>query len=335
MHAVCKKCGEMLILKSRTIGPSVRLLHEDKPLTYTCDKCKSMKNIKIIMTVGLPASGKSTWAHQMQKDNPGKFKLVSKDDLRLLLDSGVWSSKNEDFLLEIRDSIIIKSLQEGYDVIVHDTNFGDKHFRDINIIASLMSSDDKRNVTVETKDFTDAPVQECIKRDALRGDKSVGKKVIIQMYDKYVKKEVVLEQDKNAPKAVCVDIDGSLSDSKGRRGFYDWNKVHLDDCNEYLANVIRLMSKTYKVIVLSGRDGSCYDLTKKWLEDNNIPFDMLLMRKVGDMRPDDIVKEEIFDEFILGKYYVESIFDDRMKVTRMWRRKGLNVFQLGDPEIEF
>ena len=50
--------------------------------------------MKLIMTKGLPASGKSTWAKQYLDDNPGT-KRVNKDDLRAMLDNGKWSKRNE------------------------------------------------------------------------------------------------------------------------------------------------------------------------------------------------------------------------------------------------
>ena len=45
----------------------------------------SEKN-KVILTVGLPASGKSTWAKEQVSQNPGQYKRVNKDDLRAMLD---------------------------------------------------------------------------------------------------------------------------------------------------------------------------------------------------------------------------------------------------------
>lgn len=37
--------------------------------------------IKVIMTKGLPASGKSTWAKQLIEENPNVYKRINKDDL--------------------------------------------------------------------------------------------------------------------------------------------------------------------------------------------------------------------------------------------------------------
>jgi len=54
---------------------------------------------KVILTKGLPASGKTTWAKKVLKDNPGAYKRINKDELRLMLDGGKWSHDNEKFIL--------------------------------------------------------------------------------------------------------------------------------------------------------------------------------------------------------------------------------------------
>lgn len=42
----------------------------------------------------------------------------------------------------------------------------------------------------EYKDFTDVPVETCIERDKLRpGDESIGEAVIMNFYNKYLKKD--------------------------------------------------------------------------------------------------------------------------------------------------
>src|ERR1035437_3369332 len=88
-----------------------------------------MKNnkLKIIMTRGLPGSGKTFFAKEFIKKNPS-FKRVNKDDLRLMIDDGKWSKDKEKFIIEARDELVKISLDGGFSVIVDDTNLSPKHF---------------------------------------------------------------------------------------------------------------------------------------------------------------------------------------------------------------
>ncbi len=43
------------------------------------------------------------------------------------------------------------------------------------------------------------------------------------------------------------------------------------------------------------------------------------MRKENDGRKDAIIKRELFDAEIAGKYFIEFILDDRNQVVNMWR----------------
>ena len=52
------------------------------------------------------------------------------------------------------------------------------------------------------------------------------------------------------------------------------------------------------------------------------------MRKSSDSRGDQIVKSEILEKEILPKYNVKLVLDDREKVVRMWRDKGLTCLQV-------
>jgi hypothetical protein len=87
------------------------------------------------------------------------------------------------------------------------------------------------------------------------------------------------------------------------------------------------------VFAVSGRDGSCRELTENWLAANNIPFDGLFMRPVGDMRKDSIVKMEIFENEFKGKYNIKFILDDRNQVVAMWRSLGLTCLQVADGDF--
>mgnify|MGYP003433581663 FL=1 len=59
------------------------------------------------------------------------------------------------------------------------------------------------------------------------------------------------------------------------------------------------------------------------------------MRQFKDMRSDDIVKEEMYNTHIKDKYEVIGVFDDRLKVCRMWYKLGLFVFNCNQGLIEF
>ncbi len=139
----------------------------------------------VTATIGLPASGKSTWARNQQK-NDFSIVLVSKDEIRAMLyGKGVvpWSSENERLTEAVRDGIVRASLIRGKSVIVHDTNLGSLHVKRLEQIAR------RYGASFEIKDFTDVSVEECIKRDAGRNASglSVGSKVIMKMYNQYLK----------------------------------------------------------------------------------------------------------------------------------------------------
>lgn len=80
--------------------------------------------------------------------------------------------------------------------------------------------------------------------------------------------------------------------------------------------------------MLSGREDSCFNQTKDWLEFYEIPYDRLLMRSDGDNRKDDIIKKEIFDKYIKDKLNVHFVLDDRNFVIKMWRSMGIPTLQV-------
>lgn len=281
---------------------------------------KAAKNKQaVVLLKGLPASGKSTAAKEMVRMN-SNWKRINKDDLRAMIDDGQWSPSNEKLILKVRDGLIMQFVNEGFNVIVDDTNLHPKHEEHIRQLVG-----DKAKVEVQ---FFDVSVDECIERD-LKRTNSVGEKVIRKMYTEFLKpKPEPFVQDSNLPDAYIFDVDGTLA-FKGDRGIYEYDKVLLDTCNEPVARVLRqLVANGNTIIVCSGRNDDSYNLTAEWLNSQELPFDMLLMRKTGDMRKDSIVKKELYDKNINGKYHVLGVFDDRDQVVEMWRNIGLTCFQV-------
>lgn len=275
---------------------------------------------RLIMMKGLVASGKTTEAMKLVKEKG--FKRVNKDDLRAMVDGGKWSRSNEKEILEARDLLVIQYLDEGYDVVVDDTNFHEVHAETLAGIA------DDCDAEFEVM-YIDTPVQECLRRDASRGDKAVGSDVIMKMYFQYV--EPMIEKpryDTLLPDAVIFDLDGTLAHMKGRSP-YDWSRVGEDSLDENVAHVLDAFHKAgRKIIIVSGRDSICGQETVDWLKENNIEYHELFMRKQGDSRKDTEIKHEIYTNKIEGKYNVLGVFDDRDQVVEMWRRLGLKVYQV-------
>lgn len=134
-------------------------------------------------------------------------------------------------------------------------------------------------------------------------------------------------------KAIIVDIDGTLA-HMGDRSPYDPTKYHEDTVHAVIADIVVVYrSHGYEIIVCSGRDDDYYDTTAKWLTNNKIPFDVLLMREAGDKREDSIIKKELYLRFIKPKYDVHFVLDDRDRVVKMWREQGLKCLQVAEGDF--
>jgi predicted kinase len=280
---------------------------------------------KVLILLGLPASGKSTFANNLLLKNPGSWVRSNKDLLREMAHASHWSKANEKFIVKLRDQIILMALEDGKHVVVDDTNFG----RHIDHIRELV----KGLATVEINDsFLQVPVEECIRRDLLRS-RSVGKDVIMEMYRKFVEVPVPpMAEDPNLPAALIVDMDGTLSLLNGRNPF-DASTCDRDPPNQPVLDTVLLWQQSLQVIVMSGRTDDCRPQTEKWLAQYGVKPAGIFMRATGDQRKDSIIKQELFDRHVLGQYNVKFVLDDRNQVVDMWRSLGLTVFQVAEGDF--
>lgn len=277
--------------------------------------------LTLCFTVGLPGSGKSSATRDLLSWFPGPLDEVSKDDLRLLPDAPQGRSRRERWVVSRQSEIIRASLGAGRSIVVHDTNFNPVHAERFAALAAEFDAD------LVQWDFTDVDVFECIRRDAAR-PAPVGESVIWQMYQRYLYVPPVSHGDVSLPRAVLVDIDGTLA-RMGDRSPYDWAGVGRDVPVPHVVDLVReLSSGGTQVIFMSGRDGSCRGATQEWLDEHVGVPGMLLMRSAGDSRADSLVKRELFDRFVAGRFHVRFALDDRNAVVYMWRTLGVPVLQV-------
>jgi len=151
-------------------------------------------------------------------------------------------------------------------------------------------------------------------------------------------------------KSIIFDLDGTLALIDDRRTlstkdngkidwdiFFDPNNINLDKPNQPVIKVAQMFKDSgFRIVILSGRLKTTKDVTKKLLENFNVPFDVLKMRpdnKQFKFMSDDDLKQGWLDTLFTNKEDVFAVFDDRNKVVDMWRSNGLNVFQVAEGDF--
>jgi predicted kinase len=285
----------------------------------------------VTITVGIPASGKSTYARKEARDDANTV-IVCRDDIRAT--HGWKSGQNEERVTQIHRAQIEAALLDGFDVIVADTNIN-KRFRN-----KLIKFAHEHGADVEIVIF-EVSLDEAITRDLNRKD-SVGPDVVSKFYRDLQSQDIkdefipcpsyaIYDHHEHRDNAVVVDIDGTLAHMAGRSP-YDESRVGEDKFDYTVAAAVQGMALEIDahVIVLSGRTEDARVATQKWLAENGFLYRSLLMRKKGDQRPDYVIKNEIYDAEIIPKYNVAAVFDDRDQVVRHLRKRGITVFQVAD-----
>ena len=295
------------------------------------------KNRQLVICIGVPASGKSTWSKEHIRRNPDWVR-INRDDYRLMLkDAQMCDPKIESMISELVTVAIRKSLARKLNVIVDATNLRAKYINEF-------IDEFKHEADIDFRIF-DISLAKAIERDNGRVAK-VGEAVIKKMYENYkilvdsyafqpVKmtprphKDPVGERNLKLPNAYIFDLDGTLAHHNGKRDIYDWKMVGIDDVDSVIARQLLLHHKNGdKIIIVSGRDEICKQNTLDWLEYHELPIDEIFMRPEGSFKKDNIIKRDIYENEIKDRYNVLGVYDDRDQVVEMWRKIGLKCFQV-------
>jgi predicted kinase len=285
----------------------------------------------LIATVGLPASGKTTWANHVLDSAPC-FVRVNNDDLRER-----YPRVHEVVIRKIRTSQIEKALREGKSVIVDNTNL--RSLSDLKKLAREHGAD------FSIEDFRSVPWQECVRRDAERakaGERAVGRSVIIKM----AMEAGVFQLDDPANNyAVIIDLDGTLSDVSHRihhlrgTGKKNWKAffegIPHDSVNKAVAALYRMAVKSkVTVLLVTGRPEDYRGPSEAWLREHGMDdYFAIFMRPFNDNKEDTEVKARIYDRYIAPYFDVLFTVEDRASVVAMWRSKGLVCFQVAEGNL--
>lgn len=88
---------------------------------------------------------------------------------------------------------------------------------------------------------------------------------------------------------------------------------------------------SYEVWIVSGRSAECRNKTVSWLIANNFSgYAKLIMRKEGDFTDDSVLKVSWLDDGTIPKDRVLCVFDDRDRVVKSWRDRGIPCMQVAE-----
>lgn len=295
-----------------------------------------MTELTATLTVGISASGKSTWARE-QANTTGSCD-INRDLIRfnLVCPEATWATyrftkAREAEVTKIQESMIMAAWGMDQSITISDTNLSSKVR---NRLTALLEDVGYR---VELKEFP-VTFEEAYKRDNLRAN-GVGRDILYSQWLAWLKFKGrrVYEPDIQKPTAVIFDVDGTLADMDGKRGPFEWSKVGDDIPRQLVIDMANAYyEQGHEIIVLSGRDSVCYDLTYEWLRAWDVPFGALYMRAEGDQRKDSEIKEELFWTNDIQKYNIVACVDDRPQMIRLWHELQIpTVVAVANPYIEF
>lgn len=288
----------------------------------------------LIILRGPAASGKSTYTSELIKNDPSLV-VVNRDSLRFSF-FGKYAGVDEEFISQVEKRSIRDALIAGKTVVSDNTNLTPRFVNALVDIAYQLG----RNVEL-VDHFKEVPLEECLARNAAR-DRHVPEKVLIDQWMRSQKQytlptrpeDIKLYADRpTLPPAILVDLDGTAA-IMGERSPYDDMQAGIDSRNDAVHATVCAMSKAgIEIVYLSGRQDRARKVTADWLNANDYPWGKLLMRTSGDQRKDWVIKNEIFENYIAGKYRILFALDDRQQVVDMYRRKGLSVFQVNEGDF--
>ena len=212
----------------------------------------------LMLTRGVPASGKTTFAEAWVAEAPQWRARVNRDDLRFAMyGEYVLDHMREDAVTTAQHAQVSALLNAGVSVVVDDTNLRSQTVREWITLAQKAGAD------IDHKDF-DVPLEVALQRNQHRSDEGgrfVPEDVIRSFYSRFVRKgrlpdfpqvepnftmwEPYVRPEEFKPKAIVVDIDGTLADMSGSgRNPYDYERAGEVDLAENVAAIEDLLYHT-------------------------------------------------------------------------------------------
>lgn len=294
---------------------------------------------QIVMCYGLPASGKSTFAREFIKGKKDWVR-VNNDELGGMMFGETFAEGRSKQIDKMREDIIQKFMEERLNIIVDNTNLHPKHKENytnlVNVWNVTHEHDNKPELyKFDIKDFSNVPLKDCIMRNKKR-DNPVPDKVIYMMHKQYLQKAStgMLVQDPTLPKALLVDLDGTVCDLNGRIA-YDYKQCVNDLPNQFVVDLVKRYQTDHTIIFVSGRNNSVRAETVQWLKNQGLLDGKHQLHLRTEEKESDIdYKPRIFNQHVKDKFFVSFAIEDRSRVVQCYRHLiGVPCIQVADGDF--
>lgn len=299
---------------------------------------------EFILTRGVPASGKSTWAKQWVVAAPNRVR-INRDDIREELFGkeyhGNQTGKAEIRVTEHEYERIQRALRENKSVVSDNMHMNPRFLKAYHNMAK------EAGLKLQHRDFPISK-EEAFRRNAAR-ERVVPEHVIEKIYEEhvgpngefhyfdgdYTPREFVAPE-KPGQMAYGFDLDGTLSDTRRithyvkRPKHRDFDMFHrasfFTPPNPEVLQILRdAKAAGFAVLGTTARGEAYRAVTELWMHNNGFEVDNLFMREHGDSRSDYEVKTEMLETKIKPYYDLVHQVDDNVAAVKAFREGGIHV----------
>jgi len=137
---------------------------------------------KIVLTRGIPASGKTTFARRWVEEDPENRVRINMDDIRNML-GPYWVPNREKLVRAIKEESLWSAMIFHKDIILDNMNLNLHELSYVHQAIETLIKSEGYTYIIEFIDFK-TPLDVCIDRDSKR-EHSIGEQVITEIYNKY------------------------------------------------------------------------------------------------------------------------------------------------------